>query len=123
MGGKGGGGGNYYQQPPDTSGYATPEEAKVTLAQQAPIDYSKYQSNIDVQKAAADATAKAPAAAPATTTQLPEGVSGTSTTEDGAGSTAAKAVLTPPEFWAQYGQGPSPLFKGNIDPTTTAVQI
>ena len=121
MGGKGGGGGNYYQQPPDTSGYATPEEAKVTLAQQAPIDYSKYQSNIDVQKAAADATAKA--TAPDTTTQLPEGVSGTSTTEDGAGDTAAKAVLAAPAFWADYGQGPSPLFKGPTDPTMTITQI
>ena len=121
MGGKGGGGGNYYQQPPDTSGYSTPEEAKITLAQQAPIDYSKYQENINVQKAAADATAKANA--PNITTQLPEGVSGTSTTEDGAGGTAAKAVLTPPTFWAQYGQGPSPLFKGPVDPTTTVTQI
>lgn len=117
MGGKGGGGGNYYQQPPDTSGYGTPEEAKVSLAREAPVDYSQYQSNIDVKKAAADATAKA--RAPDTTTQLPEGESGTSTT----GDVAAKAVLTPPDFWAQYGQGPSPLFKGAIDPTTTTTQI
>lgn len=121
MGGKGGGGGNYYQPPPDTSGYATPEEAKVSLAREAPIDYSKYQSNINVKKAAADATAKA--AVPNTTTQLPEGQSGTSTTKDSAGDTAAKAVLTPPDFWAQYGQGPSPLVKGPIDPSTTTIQI
>jgi hypothetical protein len=121
MGGKGGGGGNYYQQPPDTSGYATPEEAKVSLAREAPIDYSKYQENINVKKAAADATAKAKA--PDITTQLQEGVSGTSTTEDGAGGTAAKAVLAAPSFWADYGQGPSPLFKGPIDPTTTTTQI
>jgi len=117
MGGKGGGGSNYYQQPPDTSGYATPEEAKVSLAREAPIDYSQYQANINVKKAAADATAKA--RAPDTTTELPEGVSGTETT----GDTAAKAVLSPPSFWAQYGQGPSPLFKGPIDPTTTTTQI
>ena len=117
MGGKGGGGGNYYQQPPDTSGYATPEEAKVTLAQQAPVDYSDYQANINAKKAAADATAKVKA--PDITTLLPEGESGTETT----GDTAAKAVLNPPVFWAQYGQGPSPLFKGDIDPTTTTTQI
>ena len=115
MGGKGGGGGNYYQQPPDTSGYATPEEAKITLAKEAPVDYDEYQQRINVKKAAADATAKKPDI----TTQLPEGESGTETT----GDTAAKAVLAPPVFWAEYGQGPSPLFKGDIDPTTTTTQI
>jgi hypothetical protein len=114
MGGKGGGGQQYYNPPPDTSGYGTPEEAKRTLALEAPIDYSKYQQNINVKKAARDATAKPPPV-----TSLPEGESNTETT----GDTAAKAVLAPPSFWAEYGQGPSPLFKGPIDPATTTTQI
>jgi hypothetical protein len=106
MGGKGGGGGNYYQQPPDTSGYGTPEEAKVTLAKEAPIDYSAYEQMINVKKAAADATAKAnaekmkPKIPP-----LAEGESGTSET----GDELSKAVLAPPDLWALYGQGQSPI--------------
>lgn len=65
MGGKGGGGGsNYYVQPPDTSGYGTPEEAEATLAAQKPLDMSSYQQAIDVQKAAAAATAPTVAATP-----------------------------------------------------------
>src|SRR5215468_5255765 len=89
MGGKGGGGGNFYQVPPDTSGYATPEEAAATLAKQAPLDLSKYQQAIDVNKAAQGATA------PTVQTPTTTGSSGTTDT----GSTAAAAVLAPPLYW------------------------
>jgi hypothetical protein len=88
MGGKGGGGGsNYYMPPPDTSGYATPEEAALTLAREKPLDMSKYQQAIDVQKAAAAATA--PQVAP---TAVPQDVT--------LSEKLADAVLKPPEYWA-----------------------
>jgi len=58
MGGKGGGGQQYYQEPLDKSGNATLEEAQQTLAKKAPLDMTGYQSNINVKKAATDATAK-----------------------------------------------------------------
>jgi hypothetical protein len=105
MGGKGGGGGNYYQDPPNTSGNATVEEAERTLAAKKPLDMSGYQENINVKKAAADATAKKPedTSTPDKTTAPAEGVSGTSTTND-TGALAGKAVLTPPGFWADYGK-------------------
>jgi hypothetical protein len=107
MGGKGGGGGNYYQQPPDTSGYGTPEEAKKTLASEAPIDYSQYQQNINVKKAAADATAKATAEMLANAgQQLPEGESGTDT-----GDELANAIVKPPDLWTLYGKGASPIVR------------
>lgn len=107
MGGKGGGGSNYYQQPADTSGYGTPEEAKKSLAAEAPIDYSQYQQNINVKKAAADATAKATAEQLANAgQQIPEGESGTDT-----GGEIAKAIVKPPQLWNLYGQGASPIVR------------
>ena len=106
MGGKGGGGQQYYQDPPDHSGNATLEEAQQTLAKKAPLDMSGYQSNIDVKKAAADATAKKPedTSTPDKTTLPTEAVSGTETTPDSTGAIAGKAVLSPPGFWADYGK-------------------
>lgn len=115
MGGKGGGGQNYYQPPPDTSGYATLDEAEKTLANTAPVDMSGYQQNINVKKAASDATAKEDTSKPDNT--LPaESTSGTSTTTtpEDTGKVAAKAVLTPPGFWADYGPT-------KIDPTATQI--
>jgi hypothetical protein len=104
MGGKGGGGGNYYNPPPDTSGYSTLEEAEKTLKNTAPVDMSGYQSNINVKKAAADATAKPEDTSKPDPLTVPgEGVSGTETTPD-TGALAAKTVLTPPGFWADYGK-------------------
>lgn len=92
MGGKGGGGGsNYYAPPADTSGYATPEQAAATLAAQKPLDLSRYQQNIDVQKAAAAATA--PTVAPTTPVvdkQLSEKM--------------ADAVLKPPGYWTEQNR-------------------
>jgi hypothetical protein len=112
MGGKGGGGGNYYQQPVDKSGNSTVEEATKTLANTAPVDMSKIQSNIDVKKAAAAATAK-PQDTVTSVTAPAEGVSGTETTKDTTGDVAKKAVLTPPKFWEDYGK----------DPNTTNTQV
>jgi hypothetical protein len=106
MGGKGGGGQQYYQEPLDKSGNATLEEAQQTLAKKAPLDMSGYQSNINVKKAASDATAK-PAedtSKPDSTTTPAEGVSGTETTKDSTGNIVAKSVLTPPGYWADYKQ-------------------
>lgn len=121
MGGKGKSSGNYYQEPPDKSGYGTLDEAEKTLAATKPIDMSGYQETINVKKAAADATAKKPTP-PAEVPPPAEGDSST-TIEDGAGETAKKAVLSPPTFWAQYGQAPSPLFANNTEPTTDTTQI
>src|SRR5215203_4749461 len=89
MGGKGGGGGgNYYQQPADTSGYGTPEEAAATLAKEKPLDMSGYQSNVNVKRAARDATAAPPIP------EVPSVGGGTDT-----GSQLAQAVLKPPGYW------------------------
>lgn len=90
MGGKGGGGGDYYQQPADTSGYGTLDEATKTLAAQAPLDLSGYQQSIDVQKAAALATAPTPI-----DTTPTDDTSGSTNT----GTTMSNAVLAPPTFW------------------------
>jgi len=90
MGGKGGGGGNYYQQPPDTSGYGTPEEAKITLAKEKPIDMSDYQQTINVKKAAADATAKA---ALDKSTEVPTNI------KTDTGDAMANAIVKPPVYW------------------------
>ena len=119
MGGKGGGGGNYYNPPPDTSGYGTPEEAKKTLAKEAPIDYSKYQQAINVKKAAAAATAPPPGPA----TSLPADPTDTSETT---GDVAAKSMLKPPDFWAQMGlttTPPLPWPAKDVDPTLTSTQL
>jgi hypothetical protein len=117
MGGKGGGGGNYYEQPPDTSGYATPEEAKKTLAKETPLDLSQYQQTVNVKKKAAEATAKPPPPA-----VLAEGVSNTATTEDeDTGTVLAKSIVKPPEYWAALGKTPSPI--KHRDPTLTSIQI
>lgn len=121
MGGKGKSSGNYYQEPPDKSGYGTLDEAEKTLAATKPIDMSGYQENINVKKAAADATAKKPVIPAAE--QLPQEGESSTVTEDGAGETAKKAVLSPPTFWAQYGQAPQPLFANNTEPTTNTTQI
>jgi len=105
MGGKGGGGQQYYQEPLDTSGNATLEEAEKTLAAKKPLDMSGYQENINVKKAAADATAKPENTATPDKTTLPaEAVSGTETTKDSTGNIVAKAIMTPPGFWADYGK-------------------
>jgi hypothetical protein len=87
MGGKGGGGGNYYQQPPDTSGYATEDEAKATLAKQAPLDMDSYQSNINAKKAAADATAPTPTV-------------DTSVPDTSLSTQLADSILKPPNYWS-----------------------
>lgn len=108
MGGKGGGGGDYYAQPPDTSGYGTPEEAKVTLAKEAPLDLSQYQQTVNTQKAAADATAKEPI--PSVTD--PGGGGSTDT-----GSKFADALLKAPDYWSSQGLKPSPVKRK--DPVTT----
>jgi len=105
MGGKGGGGQQYYQEPLDKSGNATLEEAQQTLAKKAPLDMTGYQSNINVKKAAADATAKPEDTSTPDKTTLPaEAVSGTETTKDSTGNIVAKAIMTPPGFWADYGK-------------------
>ena len=126
MGGKGGGRNNYYEPPPNTSGNATLEEAEKTLAAKQPLDMSGYQSNINVKKAANDATAKPPEVAdkpPAEQTPV-EGVSGTETTTDAdTGALAGRAVLQPPGFWSGYGTAPNSLFPNNTDPTTTTAQV
>ena len=90
MGGKGGGCGNYYQQPPDTSGYGTPEEAKLTLAKEKPVDMSDYQQTINVKKAAADATAKA---ALDKSTEVPTNI------KTDTGDAMANAIVKPPVYW------------------------
>ena len=92
MGGKGGGGGNYYQQPPDTSGYGTPEEAKITLAKTKPVDLSDYRQAINVKKAAADTTAKERLAQ---STAPPQNI------QTDLGGAVANAILKPPEFWKE----------------------
>jgi len=89
MGGKGGGGGNYYAQPPDTSGYGTPEEAKLTLAREAPLDLTGRQASINARRAAAEATAPKPIPKP-----TPPGNPDT-------GGTIADAILKPPAYWSQ----------------------
>ena len=98
MGGKGGGGGDYYQQPPDTSGYGTPEEARASLARETPLDMSQYQQTINVQRAAADATAPEPP--PVVSTGTP------TTSPLGTGESLANAVLKPPEYWKGAGMQP-----------------
>jgi hypothetical protein len=118
MGGKGGGGSTYYQQPADTSGYGTPEEAKKTLAAEAPIDYSQYKENINAKKAANDATAKAQPPPPAV---FAEGASNTETTDEATGDKFARNILAPPGFWAELGKKPSPVV--HPDPTLTKTQI
>lgn len=92
MGGKGGGGGNYYQQPPDTSGYGTPEEAKLTLANEKPLDMSNYQQTINVKKQAADATAKE---------RPPPGGAVPVNIDTDTGNQLAEAIVKPPEYWAE----------------------
>jgi hypothetical protein len=112
MGGKGGGGGDYYAQPADTSGYGTPEEAKATLASSAPLDLSGYQQSIDVQKAAADATA--PAAADNTPAASSSDTSSTS------GATLGSSVLTPPNYWStRQDLQPAPVNKSSVKTTQT----
>ena len=90
MGGKGGGGGNYYQQPADTSGYGTPEEAKLTLAKEKPVDMSDYQQTINVKKAAADATAKE---------RLDKTVAPPTNIDTDTGDILAKSIVHPPVYW------------------------
>lgn len=110
MGGKGGGGSNYYAQPADTTGYGTPEEAKVTLAKEAPLDISTYQQTVNTQKAAADATAKDPIPAVTAT-------DGSDATKD-TGSTVADAVLKPPDYWTSGGIKPRSAIKSSSLKTT-----
>jgi len=118
MGGKGGGGQQYYVPPPNTSGNATLEEAEKTLAATKPLDMSGYQQNIDVKKAAADATAPKTEDTSKPDNSLPtESTSGTSTTTEGTGDVIKRAVLTPPGFWADYGKAVQ------TDPTTTTTQV
>lgn len=109
MGGKGGGGGDYYAQPPDTSGYATPEEAKATLARTAPVDLSQYQESINAKKAAAEATApKVTPAAPIGSGDKP------------IGDAVADAVLKPPDYWSTRGDlKPAPLKRSSVTTTQT----
>jgi hypothetical protein len=108
MGGKGGGGGNYYAQPEDTSGYGTPEEAKLTLAREAPLDLSQYQQSINVRKAAGEATA------PDTPATPDPGGGGTDT-----GTEIADAILKPPEYWSKQALKPSALNKSRVVTTQT----
>jgi hypothetical protein len=114
MGGKGGGGGNYYQQPADTSGYGTPEEAKVTLAKTKPVDLSEYQQAINVKKAAADATAKERIA---TSTAPPTNI------ETDLGGAVANAILKPPVFWKEQDEEAAarPKIIANSSGTTTQI--
>ena len=118
MGGKGRGNQNYYQPPPDTSGLSTLEEAEKTLAATKPVDMSGIQSNINVKKAAADATAKTEDTSKPDNSLPTESVSGTSLTTDSTGDIAGRAVLTPPGFWADYGKKTQAT-----DPTLTNTQI
>ncbi len=90
MGGKGGGGGGggYYVQPPSTTGYGSLEEAKATLAKEAPLDLSTYQSNINAKRAAAEATAPAVEPTPVEPdVQL--------------GEKLAQSVLPEPKYWEE----------------------
>lgn len=114
MGGKGGGGGGggYYMQPTSTTGYGTPEEAKATLAREAPLDMSQYQQTINTKRAASEATA--PAAPPPVTD--PGG-------SYDIGSTMADTILQAPGYWtAQNKQSalkPRPVGKSNVVTTQT----
>jgi hypothetical protein len=114
MGGKGGGGGDYYAQPADTSGYGTPEEAKATLAKTAPLDMSSYQQSIDVQKAAADATA--PKVADTGTAADND----TSASGSSVGATMGSSVLSPPTYWSnRQDLQPASLKKSSMQTTQT----
>jgi hypothetical protein len=92
MGGKGGGGGNYYQQPADTSGYGTPEEARLTLAKEKPVDMSDYQQAINVKTAAADATAKE---------MLNKSIAPPTNIKTDTGDAMARAIVKPPIYWEE----------------------
>lgn len=120
MGGKGRSNQQYYQPPKDTSGYGTLEEAEKTLAATKPLDMSGYQQNINVKKAASDSTAKTEDTTKPDNSLPAESTSGTTTTttDTDTGTLAGKAVLTPPGFWADYGQ----QTQAN-DPTLTTTQI
>jgi hypothetical protein len=110
MGGKGGGG-NPMPEPVDTSGYATPEQAAATLAAQAPLDLSGMQQSIDVQKAAAAATAP-----PVIPTVDPNQGASTGDT----GNVAASSVLAPPQYWsANTLQPQAATDKGSAKTTQT----
>jgi hypothetical protein len=112
MGGKGGGGGDYYAQPADTSGYGTPEEAKASLAREAPLDLSGYQQTINTKKAADLATAPDPST-PSTTP-----ITGGGT--DSTGGSMAAAVLKPPDYWSQgKGMKAAALNKNRVTTTQT----
>jgi hypothetical protein len=123
MGGKGGGRNNYYEPPPSTSGNATLEEAEKTLKNAKPLDLEGYQSNINVKKAANDATAKVENITPPAEQTPVESTSGTETTKDdtSTGALVGKAILNPPGFWAGYGTAPNSVI--NNDPTTNTTQI
>jgi hypothetical protein len=111
MGGKGGGGGDYYAQPADTSGYGTPEEAKATLAATKPLDMTNYQQSIDVQKAAADATAP---------TVTDTGTAGNNDTSQSgnSGSTLGNSVLAPPNYWStRQDLQPPPINRSSVKTT------
>jgi hypothetical protein len=111
MGGKGGGGGDYYAQPMDTSGYATPEQAKATLAATTPVDLSGYQQSIDTQKAAAAATAPTPVAATPN-----NDTAGSKNT----GAALGDSVLAPPGYWNNRPDlQPSNLKKSSLQTTQT----
>jgi hypothetical protein len=108
MGGKGGGGGDYYAQPADTSGYGTPEEAKISLAKEAPLDMSKYQQTINVQKAAHDATAPDP---------IPSGIT-PPPSSDTTGDKIADTIK-PPDYWTNGGLKPKAANKSSMTTTQT----
>lgn len=111
MGGKGGdGGGGLMTMPTDTSGYATPEQAKATLAKEAPLDLSQYQQTVNTERAAAQATANKPIApVSADTAPLAD-----------TGKKLADAVLAPPDYWKNQGQKPSPVKHRDPGSTTQA---
>lgn len=115
MGGKGGGGGGgYYQQPADTSGYGTPEQAKITLAKEAPLDLSQYQQSVNVQKAASEATAKP-------TIPVISGTTGNDKIDTG--SSLADSILKQPNYWAEQNRvtalKPRPVGKSSATTTQT----
>jgi hypothetical protein len=113
MGGKGGGGGDYYAQPADTSGYATADQATATLNATKPVDLSSYQQAIDVQKAAADATAPPAPAQPAAASNDTSGSGNT-------GASLGSSVLAAPNYWSnRQDLQPAPVNKSSVKTTAT----
>jgi hypothetical protein len=111
MGGKGGGGDSGMMMMPTSGGYDTPEQARATLAAQAPLDLAQYQQTVDVQKAAREATAP-----PAIQQPTPKDVP--------ISTTLADTILKPPGYWAAQDAAaaarPRPVGPHRVPTTSTS---